>query len=260
MAKSLENYYSDYVFLLTISGIVLFLDQSTKWIVRRSLSFSEIWMPIKSLAPYVRIINWRNTGAAFGIFQEAGSIFAILAVIVALAILVYFPIIPRSERALRFALALQMGGAIGNLIDRLNQGWVTDFVSVGGFPVFNVADASIFFGVVILLLPHLPQIPEEMADYLKLRRARGINPRRKIVKDTRNNSRETQQREDILSLGVLESFFQSSPEWQKIVLTQRAKRIHQRYVLTNRRGSKSGRQPSIGDARSNLVIRKDEYE
>lgn len=223
--------------------MVLILDQSTKWIVRKNLSFSEIWMPIKSLASYVRIINWRNTGAAFGIFQEAGSIFAILAVLVALVILIYFPVIPKSERALRSALALQMGGAIGNLVDRLSQGWVTDFVSIGSFPVFNVADASIFFGVVILLYPYVPQIPEEIAEFMLMRRARGINQRRKILKYSGLKFRDVRQQDEILSLGVLEIFFQSSPEWQRIVLKQRAKRIHQNHIIGQGKGSNLERQP-----------------
>lgn len=260
MAKNLKNYSPDYVFLFTISGLVLIFDQSTKWIVRQNLSFSEIWIPIRSLAPYLRIINWRNTGAAFGIFQEAGSIFAILAILVALAILIYFPVIPKSEGALRFALALQMGGAVGNLVDRLTQGWVTDFVSIGNFPVFNVADASIFFGVVILLLPYVPQVPEEMAAYFLLRRAREINNRGKKMEFPNSKLRDSEQGDDILSLGVLENLFQSSPEWKKIVLNQRAKRIHQRFWIQHKKVSKLGRQPKVSFIRSNLGINKYENE
>jgi len=76
-----------------------------------------------------------NSGAAFGILQEFGGIFTILALIVAIVIILYFPQIPRQDKFLRIALGLQLGGALGNLIDRLSQGYVTDFISVGSFPV-----------------------------------------------------------------------------------------------------------------------------
>jgi signal peptidase II len=85
--------------------------------------------------------------------QGFADIFAILAVIVVIVILYYYPRIPRQDWALRLALGLQLGGALGNLIDRLRyQGHVTDFISVATFPVFNIADASISIGVAILIL------------------------------------------------------------------------------------------------------------
>ena len=99
-----------------------------------------------------RIVHWKNTGAAFGIFQGFGNVFTILAIIVSIAILYYFPQVPRRDWTLRLAMGLQLGGAIGNLIDRLLFGSVTDFISLGNFAVFNVADASISIGVAILVL------------------------------------------------------------------------------------------------------------
>ena len=99
----------------------------------------------------MRIVHWQNTGAAFGIFQNMNTVFSILAVVVSCAILYYFPRIPRDDWTMRLALALQLGGALGNLMDRLTRGYVTDFVSVGSFAVFNVADASISIGVAILI-------------------------------------------------------------------------------------------------------------
>jgi signal peptidase II len=84
--------------------------------------------------------------------QNFNIIFTILAIVVSIAILYYFPRVPREEWPLRLAMGMQLGGAVGNLIDRLIQGYVTDFVSVGNFAVFNVADASISVGVVVLIL------------------------------------------------------------------------------------------------------------
>lgn len=109
-------------------------------------------MPLTRLAPYFRFVHWENTGAAFGMFQNGGLIFSILAVIVTIFIIGYFPQIPKEEKLMRVAIAMQLGGAIGNLIDRLVFGPVTDFISVGRFPVFNVADSSITVGVGLLLL------------------------------------------------------------------------------------------------------------
>lgn len=141
-----------YLLLFTISALVLFLDQWTKNWVRANLSFGEGWTPFADLAPYLRILHWRNSGAAFGMFQQGGGIFTILAVFVAAMIIYYFPRIGRGDWALRLAMGLQLGGALGNLVDRLQHGYVTDFVSVSTFPVFNVADSAITMGVVILLL------------------------------------------------------------------------------------------------------------
>jgi signal peptidase II len=141
-----------YVLLVAISAGVLFLDQWTKQWVRDNLSFGDGFAPLAGLAPYLRILHWRNSGAAFGMFQDGGGIFTILAVFVAAMIIYYFPRIGRGDWALRLAMGLQLGGALGNLVDRLQHGYVTDFVSVGSFPVFNVADSAISLGVIILLL------------------------------------------------------------------------------------------------------------
>ncbi len=141
----------DYAVLLGLAGAVVALDQWTKYLVRTRLAFTESWSPWEWLAPYVRIVHWSNTGAAFGLFQSGGLLFTIVAFIVSLGILVYYPRVPASQVPLRLALSLQLGGAIGNLIDRLTQGTVTDFVSVGTFPVFNLADASISAGVAVLI-------------------------------------------------------------------------------------------------------------
>ncbi len=100
----------------------------------------------------LELLNWHNTGAAFGIFQGGGTILAVLAVLVVMVILYYYPRVPNAEWVLRIALILQLGGAIGNLIDRINYGHVTDFISVGTFPVFNVADSSISVGVAVLII------------------------------------------------------------------------------------------------------------
>ena len=140
-----------YTTLLGAAALIVAFDQWTKFLVRSNLEFGEFWIPIPELAPYLRIIHWNNTGAAFGLFPAGGQIFTIIAVLVSLAILVYFPRVPLQQGLLKVALSLELGGALGNLIDRLTLGTVTDFIAVAQIPVFNVADASITIGVVLLL-------------------------------------------------------------------------------------------------------------
>jgi signal peptidase II len=140
-----------YVSLFLVAGSVILLDQLSKYLVRTYVEFGGFWAPWPWLIPYTRIVHWNNTGAAFGMFQGFNSVFQILAIIVAIAILYYYPQVPKQDWPLRLAMGLQLGGAIGNLIDRLKFGTVTDFVSVGNFAVFNVADASITVGVVIMV-------------------------------------------------------------------------------------------------------------
>jgi signal peptidase II len=144
----------DYLGLFVVSGIVVLLDQWTKWLVRTNLVVGEAWLPgsLSWLMPYARIVNWGNTGAAFGMFQGRGIIFTILAIVVAIVIVYYYPRVPAEDWWLRLALSLQFAGALGNLVDRITIGPVTDFISVGNFPVFNVADASITVGVIIMIV------------------------------------------------------------------------------------------------------------
>lgn len=151
----------DYIFLLTVAGIVVVLDQWSKTTVRANLDLGDIWSPWHWLIPYARILYIENSGSAFGFFQGMNSIFSILAVLVAIAIIYYFPQIPPEDWLIRFALCLQLGGALGNLVDRINSGLVTDFISVWIFPVFNIADASISVGTALLILGMLLKEREE---------------------------------------------------------------------------------------------------
>ena len=140
--------------IATIAALIVVLDQWTKWLVRVNIPDGGVWLPesLGWLSPYARIVHWHNTGAAFGMFQDASMVFTVLAFIVIAAIIYYYPHVENSDWSLRLAMSMQLGGAIGNLIDRLTLGRVTDFISVGTFPVFNIADASISVGAAILLL------------------------------------------------------------------------------------------------------------
>lgn len=150
----MNRYLRDYAFLLGLGGAVTALDQWTKWLVRTNIPFAGAWLPdwLDWLSPYARIVHWANSGAAFGTFQNGNTVFTILAIIVVIAIFYYYPRVDASDWTLRLALGLQLGGAAGNLIDRLMMGKVTDLISIGSFPVFNLADSSISAGVAVLLL------------------------------------------------------------------------------------------------------------
>jgi len=164
----LKRYLQDYLSLFILSGLIVSLDQLTKSIVRTNLPIEGVWSPWHWLTPYARIVHWKNTGAAFGIFQSFGDVFTVLAILVSVAILIYYPQVPRRDWPLRIAMGLQLGGAVGNLIDRMSQGYVTDFISIGTFPVFNVADASISIGVAILIFGmwFLERARKKPADHL----------------------------------------------------------------------------------------------
>jgi signal peptidase II len=148
----LKRILQDYLFLGAISGSIIMLDQVTKLLVRTYLPINGIWAPWDWLLPYARLFHTQNTGVAFGMFQGANLLFAILAVIVSIAIIIYFPRIPKTDWTLRVALCLQLAGAVGNLLDRIFVGQVTDFISVGNFAVFNIADSSITLGVIVMLV------------------------------------------------------------------------------------------------------------
>lgn len=148
----------DLVFFL-IAGAIIALDQFTKWLVRSNLRVGETW-PEDSDA-FVRIIHVTNSGAAFGILQGQ-TLFLIVTSLIGLAAIVLYYIYPPMEHGLiRIALSMQLGGALGNLIDRVRMGEVTDFVDVGSFPTFNVADSSISISIAVVLLFFLMQEVEQ---------------------------------------------------------------------------------------------------
>lgn len=146
------RFFRERMLLITISPLIILLDQISKWLVRSNLELGEVWTPWPWLNPFARVVHWYNTGVAFGFFQDQNLLFSILSAGIAIGIIIFYPHLSSAERVLRFALAMQFGGAIGNLIDRLTIGHVTDFLSVGNFAVFNVADSAISIGVVIMLI------------------------------------------------------------------------------------------------------------
>ena len=148
----MKKYFKNYWIFILIAGTLIVLDQWTKSLVRSNLAMGEIWVPWIWMAPYARVVHWYNTGVAFGMFQDHGILFKILNSLIAGFILIFFPRLSENDWFLKIALSMQFGGAVGNLIDRFTLGHVTDFISVGNFAVFNVADASVSVGVAVMII------------------------------------------------------------------------------------------------------------
>lgn len=131
------------------------LDQWTKHIVIGRLAPGERWPDAASgaasgVARFFTFTHVHNTGMAFGLGQGRSAVFAVVAIVIVTGLAVYQSRLPAHHWWLRIALGLQAGGAIGNLVDRLRQGYVTDFLDFQVWPVFNVADSAIFLGVFVL--------------------------------------------------------------------------------------------------------------
>ena len=132
--------------VLQLALLIFVLDQFTKYVVRESL-------PYRSSFPeqgFLRFTHTHNTGSAFGILQGQNSPLIFVAIIGIMVLLIIYFTQPKPNRWLSVSIGLQIGGAIGNLCDRLYQGWVTDFLDVGPWPIFNVADSSIVVGLILL--------------------------------------------------------------------------------------------------------------
>ncbi len=142
------------LFLLTFLTLsVLLLDLWTKQLATEHLQYRA---PVQVLGEFVRLTYTRNSGVAFGLGAGVPFPFAIFSII-AVAIILYLFVTRRTGgRRREVALALIMGGAVGNLIDRLRTGEVVDFIEVGWsrwhWPVFNVADSAVTVGVLLFAL------------------------------------------------------------------------------------------------------------
>ncbi|RMF69802.1 MAG: signal peptidase II [Calditrichaeota bacterium] len=138
--------------ILLLSVVVVALDQISKWSVKL---FFEYGQPHRLIGDWVRLTYIENPGMAFGI-QVGGQKFFTVFAIVATAIIFVYIVRARGEKMpIRLALALILGGAIGNLIDRLLYGKVVDFVDLGvgstRWPIFNLADSAVTIGMIILI-------------------------------------------------------------------------------------------------------------
>ncbi len=133
-----------------IAAVVFALDQATKFLVVQNIPLYGFWSVSPNLARLFRFTFITNTGAAFGMFPQLGRVFELVAVLVIVGIFFFFHHLPTENLWVRLSLGLALGGAGGNLLDRLVYGYVVDFIDIGFWPIFNVADFSIVIGVTIL--------------------------------------------------------------------------------------------------------------
>ena len=126
---------------------VLAADQAVKALVVASLERGEQ----RDLVAGVKLVNTRNTGVAFGQLQDGGALVAVVIAIAIAALLAYFAR-HAGEPLMWLPTGMLLGGALGNVADRIREGAVVDFLKLPYWPAFNVADASITIGVVILLV------------------------------------------------------------------------------------------------------------
>jgi signal peptidase II len=144
------------VYWLWLTVLTLLLDQVSKQLVAKNMQlFDEI-----PLLPHLNLKRMHNTGAAFSMFSEASPlVFVAIGVVVSVGILIWLRRNPRGQTLVAVALALIMGGALGNVIDRVTRGYVVDFIDfyVGGwhFAAFNIADTAISVGAGFMVLDML---------------------------------------------------------------------------------------------------------
>jgi len=149
-ASELRSGWQWNMLLFLIALLVVAADQLSKVWIRSNLLVGQSLFE----AGFFRITHVNNTGAAFGLFQGQSFLLTIVALVGITVLLVYVLVIYRKfplldNRLGRSTLGLVLGGAVGNLIDRLRFGYVTDFISVGLWPAFNIADSAITVGVIL---------------------------------------------------------------------------------------------------------------
>ena len=138
--------------VLGVAILVFALDRLTKTLVQQAIPLHE---SRDVVGEYVRIVHTQNTGAAFGLLPERTTLLSVLSVFAVLAIVYYYRQFANSSPLVTATLGMQLGGAFGNLLDRIRDGYVVDFIDVGipggvRFWAFNVADSSIVVGIIVV--------------------------------------------------------------------------------------------------------------
>ncbi|MBY6036167.1 signal peptidase II [Fictibacillus nanhaiensis] len=140
------------MFYYLVALLVFAVDQVTKWMIVKKMDLGQS-IPVIDQVFY--ITSHRNRGAAFGILQDQRYFFILITIVVVGAV-VYYLQKHATDKLLKFALALVLGGALGNFIDRLLRGEVVDFLDtyIGSydFPIFNIADSALVVGVGLIFI------------------------------------------------------------------------------------------------------------
>lgn len=136
--------------LVLVALLVLAVDQIVKALVVAWLPLGASWAPLPDVAYIFQLTHTTNTGMAFGLFQGSSLWLSFAVITIVVLLLVYARRLAAAHPALYLALGLVLGGALGNLTDRLTRGSVVDFIDVGPFWIFNLADSSVVVGGLLL--------------------------------------------------------------------------------------------------------------
>lgn len=140
------------LFYYVIAGIVIFIDQLTKWLVVQTMEVSE---QIPIIENFFYLTSHRNRGAAWGILQGQMWFFYIVTVLVIAFIIYYMQKYANESKLTGWALAFILGGAVGNFIDRVMRKEVVDFLDIYigsyNYPIFNIADSALVLGVIAMM-------------------------------------------------------------------------------------------------------------
>ena len=134
-------------YIFPVFSFVFISDQITKYAVYKNMSLGES-IPAEGI---IRITYARNTGMAFSLFENFGIILLILSLIIASILIIYLFTIDKPRILIRVFSGLVVAGALGNILDRIRFGYVNDFIDVGWWPVFNIADSSITIAIGIYI-------------------------------------------------------------------------------------------------------------
>lgn len=134
--------------LFIIAGFVIVCDQLSKFLVRQFLLQGQSLALVKGVF-HITLI--KNPGASFGIFPNKAPLFLIFSIAIIIGIIIYSIVSRPRQRGAQIALGLALGGATGNLIDRLMFGKITDFLDFKVWPVFNIADTAVVVGLFMIL-------------------------------------------------------------------------------------------------------------
>lgn len=145
--------------ILIVAALILVVDQVGKYLVTTALPLGGVWSPLPGLNPFIQIVHTYNTGVAFGLFKDIGVMFIIVPLLISGAILYYARRLRPDQTLTAVALGLVLGGALGNVVDRIRLGGgVIDFFDVGIGTLRNAsnfADWSIVAGVILLAVAML---------------------------------------------------------------------------------------------------------
>lgn len=144
--------------IVLLAAVVVALDQLSKYYIQSHMALGTSIPVIEQIFHITYVLN---PGAAFGMLEHKTSFFVAVAFLLVAAVIYCYPRIPREYHLLRFGIGLQVGGAIGNVIDRIQTGYVIDFFDFRIWPVFNIADIAIVCGVGSIILSILQSHKKE---------------------------------------------------------------------------------------------------